>query len=92
MAGDRGRPAVMSEIAVDEPITPMRHFADEAAHRDGQATDALFLTFNADLAFLESRLLDLCRQAGARVTVVADADVWAPDMRAITRLFTKESG
>lgn len=78
----------MSEIVqsgILESVVPMRYFAAEAARRDGQATDALFLTFNADLAFFESRLLDLCRQAGARVTVVADADVWAPDIRSVTR-------
>ncbi|MFC8682368.1 hypothetical protein ACFT30_12675 [Microbacterium ureisolvens] len=70
--------------ATPHPIVPLRHFAEEAAHRDGQATEALFLTFNADLPFLESRLLDLCRQAGARVSVVADANVWSPDVRSIT--------
>jgi hypothetical protein len=71
--------------ATPHPIVPLRYFAEEAAHRDGQATEALFLTFNADLPFLESRLLDLCRQAGARVSVVADASVWSPDVRSITR-------
>lgn len=71
--------------ATPHPIVPLRHFAEEAAHRDGQATEALFLTFNADLPFLESRLLDLCRQAGARVSVIADASVWSPDVRSITR-------
>lgn len=71
--------------AAGDPIVPLRYFVEEAAHRDTQATEALFLTFNADLPFLESRLLDLCRQAGTRVTVVADAKVWSPDVRAITR-------
>lgn len=73
------------DSGISWPVVPMRYFAAEAAHRDGQATDALFLTFNADLAFFESRLLDLCRQAGARVTVIADASVWAPDVRSVTR-------
>ncbi len=71
--------------ATADPIVPLRLFAEEAAHRDMQATEALFLTYNVDLPFLEARLLDLCRQAGARVTVVADATVWAPDLRSVTR-------
>lgn len=67
-----------------EPIVPLRYFADEAAQGDGQAGEALFLTFNADLSFLEARLLEICRRAGARVTVLADADMWQPDVRAVT--------
>ncbi len=66
------------------PIVPLRYFADEVEHADGQAVEALFLTFNADLSFLEARLLEICRRAGARVTVLADADMWQPDVRAVT--------
>lgn len=66
-----------------EEIVPFLHLAMEDAQRDRQATDALFLTFNVDLAFLEARLLGLCHAAGARVTVVADGSVWNPDVRSV---------
>lgn len=55
----------------------------EERQRDHQAQEALLLTFNVDLGFFESRLLGLLRATGARVTVVADAGVWAPDPRAV---------
>ena len=55
----------------------------EERHRDHQAEEALFLTFNVDLGYFESRLLGLLRATGAKVTVVADAGVWAPDTRAV---------
>ena len=54
---------------------------DEAAIGDRQATDALLLTYNADLSFFEARALGRLRAAGARVTVIADANVWDPDTR-----------
>ena len=57
--------------------------ADEEAHGDRQATEALLFTFNADLGFFESRLLGLLRATGARVTVIGDAGMWEPDTRAI---------
>lgn len=43
--------------------------------------EALFLTFNVDLGFFEARLLGPVRAAGAAVTVIADANVFAPDPR-----------
>lgn len=55
----------------------------EEQHGDHQAEEALFLTFNVDLGFFEARLLGLVKATGARITVVADANVWAPDIRAI---------
>lgn len=55
----------------------------EEGHRDHQAEEALFLTFNVDLSYFEARLLGLLRATGARITVVADAGVWAPDIRAV---------
>ncbi|MBN9328445.1 MAG: hypothetical protein J0I87_16240, partial [Cellulomonas sp.] len=55
----------------------------EEGHRDHQAEEALFLTFNVDLGYLEVRLLGALRASGARVTVLADAGVWAPDVRAV---------
>ncbi|MCF3139107.1 hypothetical protein LRQ04_07535 [Paenarthrobacter sp. AR 02] len=48
-----------------------------------QAREALFLTFNVDLAFFETRVLGTCLAAGARVSVIADGNVWNPDVRAV---------
>lgn len=55
----------------------------EEQHHDHQAEEALFLTFNVDLGYFEARLLGLVRATGARITVIADAGVWAPDIRAV---------
>jgi len=41
--------------------------------------EALFLTFGFDPGFFERGILGRCRAAGAVVTVIADATVWAPD-------------
>ncbi|MDN5744817.1 MAG: hypothetical protein L0H31_06805, partial [Nocardioidaceae bacterium] len=54
---------------------------EEAGTGDRQMREALFLTFNVDLGFFEARLLGPVRAAGAAVTVVADASVFAPDPR-----------
>lgn len=51
--------------------------------------EALFLTFNIDLGFLEGRILGVCQATGARVTAVADAGVWNPDPRAATAIGTR---
>lgn len=61
---------------------PLPFLLAEEAHGDHQATQALFLTFNADLGFFEARALGACLSAGARVCVLADASVWRPDPRA----------
>lgn len=52
-----------------------------AARSDRPFREALFLTFNIDVGFFETRLLGACRAAGAAVTVVADAHVFALDPR-----------
>lgn len=54
---------------------------EEAGTGDRQMREALFLTFNVDLGFFEARLLGQVRAAGAAVTVIADAGVFAPDPR-----------
>lgn len=54
---------------------------EEAGTGDRQMREALFLTFNVDLGFFEARLLGPVRAAGAAVTVIADASVFAPDPR-----------
>ena len=41
--------------------------------------DALFLTFGFDPGFFERGILGRCRAAGAVVTVIGDAALWAPD-------------
>lgn len=66
-----------------EEIVPFACLINEESYRDRQARDALFLTFNVDLPFLEARLLGLCQAAGACVTVLADAGMWAPDLRSV---------
>src|SRR6476646_7363902 len=75
-------PALLQIGAVRE-ITPLVYLAAEEAHRDRQATDALFLTYNVDLAFVEARLLGLCPASGAMATVIADAAIWNPDVRSV---------
>lgn len=49
----------------------------------GTPAEAVFLTFNADLPFFESRLLGSVRAVNAVVSVIADARVWRPDQHAI---------
>ncbi len=59
----------------------------KAGHRNME--EALFLTFNIDVGFLEGRLLGLCHSTGARVTAISDARVWNPDPRAASAIGTK---
>lgn len=80
----------MSDLQPPGPVQPVEEAVSlysvleaEEAHGDRQATDVVLLTFNADLAFFEARVLGRLRAAGARVTVIADAGVWDPDSRAI---------
>jgi hypothetical protein len=54
-------------------------FHEMEASGDWDVEEALFLTFNADVAFLEHGVLGLCQSMGARVTVIADAGMWSPD-------------
>lgn len=57
------------------------HLLNAAAQADRPYREALFLTFNIDVGFFETRLLGMCRAAGAAVTVAADAHVFAFDPR-----------
>lgn len=57
------------------------HLLQAAARPERPYREALFLTFNVDVGFFETRLLGACRAAGAAVTVVADAYVYALDPR-----------
>lgn len=80
----------MSDLQPPGPVQPVEEAVSlysvleaEEAPGDRQATDVMLVTFNADLAFFEARILGRLRAAGARVTVIADAGVWDPDPRAI---------
>lgn len=57
------------------------HLLQAASRPERPYREALFLTFNIDVGFFETRLLGACRAAGAAVTVVADAYVYALDPR-----------
>lgn len=74
-----------SEAPVPELASPLPYLIDEEARGDRQATEAVFLTFGVDLGFFEKTVLGVCRSAGARVTVVSDASMYAPDPRAATQ-------
>jgi hypothetical protein len=65
--------------AVVQAANPLPFLLNEEKHGDRQATEAVFLTYNADLGFFETRILGACMSAGARVCVIADANVWNPD-------------
>lgn len=69
--------------AVEHVTNLFPYLVAEEQHRDHQVEEALFLTFNVDLGYFETRLLGLLRATGARITVVADAGVWSPDTRAV---------
>lgn len=58
---------------------PLPFLLNEEAHGDHQATEAVFLTFNADPGFFEARILGACLSAGARVCLIGDGSVWNPD-------------
>ena len=73
----------VGEAIVAPALNAFSLLAAEEAVRDHQAEEALFLSFNVDLGFFEARVLGVCQAAGARVTVVADAHVWNPDLRSV---------
>lgn len=62
--------------------SPLPFLLDEEKHGHRQAREALFCTFNADLGFFERTILGVTQATGARVTVLADARMSAPDPRA----------
>lgn len=65
--------------AAAAPLNVPELFHEMEASGDWDVEEALFLTFNADVAFLERGVLGLCQSMGARVTVIADAGMWRPD-------------
>lgn len=63
--------------------SPIAHLFAEERHRDLQAREAVFMTFNADLGFFERTVLGIVQATGARVTVLADARINDHDPRAV---------
>ena len=70
-------------VSVSSRPNLLERILAEEATLERQVKEALFLTFNVDLGFFESRLLGPCRAAGAAVTVVADSSIFRPDVRAV---------
>jgi hypothetical protein len=64
---------------------PLQWLISEAARPDAHITEALHLTYNADLNFFETHALGSLRAAGAAVTVVADSTAFRPDPRGMLR-------
>ncbi|MDQ0826916.1 hypothetical protein QFZ60_003089 [Arthrobacter sp. B2I5] len=62
---------------------PFPMLLEEERTKQVQAREALFLTFNVDLAFFEAQVLGTCLATGARASIIADGNVWAPDPRAV---------
>lgn len=62
--------------------SPLPYLFAEEHHVDRQAREALFLTFNADLGFFERTILGVTQATGARITVIGDGRMSAPDPRA----------
>jgi hypothetical protein len=69
--------------------SPLPLLFEEEGHRDRQAREALFCTFNADLGYLERTVLGVTQSAGARVTVVGDGRISDPDPRAARNAGTR---
>lgn len=67
----------MNPVPVSVNLPALLHELEASGEWDVE--EALFLTFNADTAFLERGVLGLCQSMGARVTLVADAGMWRPD-------------
>lgn len=69
--------------------SPLPYLFAEEKHSDRQAREALFLTFNADLGFFERTILGVTQATGARITVVGDGRMSAPDPRAARNAGTR---
>ena len=69
--------------------SPLPYLFDEESHRDRQAREALFCTFNADLGYFERTVLGVTQSTGARVTVVGDGRISDPDPRAARNAGTR---
>lgn len=56
---------------------------EQAGTGERHMREGLFLSFNLDLGFFEARLLGPVKATGAAVTVIGDANVFAPDPRSV---------
>jgi hypothetical protein len=65
--------------------SPLTLLIEEERHGDRQAEEVLLLTYTSDLGFFEAFGLGAAQACGARVTVVGDARMGAPDPRASRR-------
>ncbi|MCJ0873248.1 hypothetical protein [Streptomyces sp. AP-93] len=63
--------------------SPLQLILDELRQQGQQAEEALFLSYTADLGFLERFALGPVQAAGARLTVIGDAHMANPDPRAV---------
>lgn len=77
-----------SEILV-RIASPLPFLFAEEKHADQQAREALFLTYNADLGFFERSILGVTQATGARITVIGDGRISAPDARAVRNAGTR---
>lgn len=62
---------------------PLDALLEEERTNEQAADDIVFVTYNFDPAFFETRLLGVCQATGAVTTVIADAHIWNPDPRAL---------
>lgn len=69
--------------------SPLPYLFAEGKRGDRQAREALFCTFNADLGYFERTVLGVTQSTGARVTVLGDGGVGAPDPRAALNAGTR---
>jgi len=65
--------------------SPLALLSAEEAYGDGQAREALFLSYTANLCFFESTVLGVTQACGALITVVGDASMATLDPRAVRR-------
>jgi hypothetical protein len=71
---------------VEEAIaSPLTLLLGEERHSDRQAEDILLLTYTSDLGFFEAFGFGAAQACGARVTVISDVRMSAPDPRAARR-------
>jgi hypothetical protein len=69
-----------------EPVIsghPLNVLLDAERRGDRTAEDVVFLTYNFDPAYFEASLLPLCQSTGGATTIIADANIWNPDPRAL---------
>jgi hypothetical protein len=89
---DPHSPGTLTDDGADRVATiasPLPYLFAEERRGDRQAREGLFLTFNADLGYFERTVLGVTQSAGARITVIGDGRVSAPDPRAARNAGTR---